>query len=311
MKSLTDLIVPRLPHRPYCTNKLTHGVVIRPAAIACTKNYLQLNPAVLRHWLTFDLDFPMASIAWESVNLAPPNWIAVNTQNSHAHYGYLLETPVVMSASGRDKPLRYAAAIESAFRIKLHADPGYSGLLVKNPLNGAWLTLFLHANAYSLGELSEWVSLKKTKSSTIEETGLLRNVTLFETLREWSYRTVLAYKKEAASLDLWLHAVLREAESINRCFKPPLSVAEVRAVARSVAKWVWRMFHPELFSKIQQARAVRRWSKPQPPSIEKTKPWEEMGISRRTYYYRKKAGLLLPSGCTDAISDISNSGAAQ
>ena len=40
-------------------------------------------------------------------------------------------------------------------------------------------------------------------------------------------------------------------------------------------------------------------------SVERAKPWEQLGISRRTYYYRKKAGLLVPDGCTDAISDNS------
>lgn len=305
MNSLTDLIVPRLPHRPYCTDHLNHGLVIRPAIQALEKCHLQLNPSVLRHWLVFDIDFPMAALSWDRANLPPPNWIAVNPLNGHAHCGYLLEIPVVTSAGGRDKPLRYAAAIESAFRIKLRADPGYSGLISKNPLSHTWRTWFLHAHAYSLDELADWVTLAKPQNISIESIGLGRNVTLFDCLRKWSYRMVLTYKEANAAPDLWLRALMREAEVINLNFNSPLSLPEFRAVAKSVAKWVWRRFDSTQFSQIQQQRALKRWSQPRPASTESSKPWEKLGISRRTYYYQKKAGLLLTDNCTDAISDNS------
>jgi hypothetical protein len=274
--------------------------------VACEKLHIQLNPAVLKHWLIFDLDFPMASLAWEHVNVAPPNWIAINRENQHAHYGYLLEVPVVTSASGRDRPLRYAAAVESAFRIKLRADPGYAGLVSKNPLSGAWLTLFHHDHQYSLDELAEWVTLTKASLTSIDSVGIGRNVKLFEVLRKWSYRMVLAYKDATASPHIWVSALLREAECMNARFETPLSAAEVRSVARSVAKWVWRRFDHDHFRQIQRKRALTRWEKPRAPSAEQIAPWDRLGISRRTYYYRKKEGLLSSHPhCTDAISDIS------
>jgi hypothetical protein len=71
-------------------------------------------------------------------------------------------------------------------------------------------------------------------------------------------------------------------------------VPEVRATAKSVSKWTWQHFSDENFSRIQQARANRRWSQLRTPSLEQEKPWESMRISRRTYYSRKKSGLLLP-----------------
>lgn len=308
MTTLPDLILPRLPRRAYCTDNPKHGLIIRGREVASTKSHLQLNPSALRHWLLFDIDAPVAALAWERANLPPPNWIAVNPDNSHAHCGYLLEVPVVTSPAGHDKPLRYAAAIENAYRLKLQADPGYAGLICKNPLHERWRNWFLHDHAYSLDELTEWVSLAKPARATEENVGLGRNITLFDTLRSWAYSMVLIYKSANATPDLWFRALLHEAEGINSRFPTLLPYPEVRSLAKSVAKWTWRVFTQHAFSEIQRVRALKRWSEAGSDSAEHTKPWELLGISRRTYYYRKKAGLLVPAGCTDAISDNSGHG---
>jgi hypothetical protein len=91
--------------------------------VATTKSYLQLNPAALRHWLMFDIDASLAALTWERVNLPPPNWIAVNPENSRAHCGYLLEVPIITSPLGATKSL--CAMLLSS---KTHAASGsYSG----------------------------------------------------------------------------------------------------------------------------------------------------------------------------------------
>ncbi|AUN94159.1 replication initiation protein [Pseudazoarcus pumilus] len=292
MDTLSDLVLPRLPHRPYCTNNLQHGLVVRPASLASRMSHIQLNPPALRHWLLFDIDMPKAALTWERAHLPAPNWIATNPQNAHAHYGYLLETPVVTSVSGRDKPLRYAAAIEQALRLRLLADPGYCGLICKNPLHARWHTWHLHDHPYSLDELAEWVTLQKRRHTTDEGAGLGRNVTLFDQLRKWAYRAVLSYQNAGASPDLWLRAALNEAETLNQAFTPPLPFSEIRVIGRSVARWCWRNFSARKFSDIQRKRALRRWKADKTPYAERTRPWERLGISRRTYYNRKKASLL-------------------
>lgn len=311
MSSLTDLIVDRLPRRPYCTDNLERGLIIRPASIAVEKSHLQLNPAYVRHWLVFDVDIPLAAIAWETANLPAPNWIAVNPVNTHAHYGYLLEVPVITAPAGRDKPLRYAAAIESAFRLGLKADPRYSGLVSKNPLHVQWKTWFIHDRAYSLEELADWVTLPKPSRLSEENVGLGRNVTLFDHLRTWAYSMVRTYKSADANQELWARALLHEAEGLNSRFVTPLAFPEVRAVAKSVAKWTWRRFTLEAFSTLQRSRAQKRWGQPRPASVERSAPWERLGVSRRTYYNRKKAGTLPLDCCTDAISDNSGDGASE
>jgi hypothetical protein len=299
------LITSRLPRRPYCADDPHEGLIALPTHIATTKSHIQLNPAHLKHWLVFDIDTPRAALSWELAHLPPPNWISVNTRNTHAHCGYLLEIPVIAGRNGHEKPLSYLAAIEAAYRLKLRADPAYKGFVCKNPLHSTWNTWFLHCHAYSLGELAEWVSLSAASMTMPDQVGVGRNVTLFDVLRKWSYHMALTYKSAGASREQWVRALLHEAEGLNSKFDTPLAFPEVRAISKSIAKWTWRHFTPERFREIQRSRAEKRWSKPRPTSLEQSKPWKTLGISRRTYFNRKKAGTLPDAVCTDALSDNS------
>lgn len=296
MDSLSNLVLPRLPRRPYCCNDLRHGLVVRPATTAIEKAYLQLNPPVLRHWLIFDLDCEGGAWAWEWANLPPPNWATVNPENGHAHLAYLLTLPVVTTANGRDHPLRYAAAIEAAMTIALGADQAYSGHITKNPLHPCWRTVVFHSIGYSLDELSEYVDLPN-KNWSVHETsslGLMRNLTLFDELRSWAYAWALHFKQAGASFEYWGQALMKQAEVINGNFPNPLDWSEVRATVRSVGKWVWRRFTETEFRKIQSARGVRSGEKRRKGSLEEQQPWAALGISRRTYFNRKKKGTLDP-----------------
>lgn len=291
MQQLSEIIRDRLPKRPYCSDNLDHGLMIRPSAIAEAKNYLQLNPPCHLHWLLFDLDMPMAALAWERAHLPPPNWMAINPSNGHAHLGYLLKVPIVTSEEGRNKPLRYAAAVEKAFRIALRADPAYSGLIAKNPLSEHWKICFLHDQPFELDYLAEWVTLTSAATPSIEPIGLGRNVMLFDCIRQWSYRNVLLYKETNAGLEQWLRAVLYQCEMVNQQFPSPMSPSELKGIAKSIAKWTWREFSEKEFRQIQRRRACKRWANRSAISVEQAKPWEVMGISRSTYYNRQKAGV--------------------
>jgi len=63
---------------------------------------------------------------------------------------------------------------------------------------------------------------------------------------------------------------------------------------KRVAKWTWRNFSPERLSARQSYLGKKgnekRWADHVAEST--TKPWDALGISRRMYYYRKKAGVL-------------------
>jgi len=187
------------------------------------------------YWLAFDIDRPGAAIDWSDRGAPAPNLTVKNQANGHAHALYGLATAVRTAPDGRKGPLRYAAAVENALCERLGADRGYSGLIVKNPLHRHWQVTEWHGEPYELGELADYLDLSTKKPKIIvEDYGLGRNCTLFEELRNWSYRAIRqgwpAYKQ-------WLDACLTRAQGINLNFSNPLPYSEVKATATSVAKW--------------------------------------------------------------------------
>lgn len=264
----------------------------------------------------FDLDYAGAAFAWEKSNLPPPTLTVTNPENGHAHLLYGLLTPVAMSDAARDAPIRYAAALQAALLAKLCADPGYAGLIAKNPFHEAWHTQWLQ-HLYTLGDLAEYVNLPKRlpKRSELTGVGLGRNCTLFDELRAWAYQWVREYQSNDASATQWHSAVQGQAERLN-AFDLPLAFNEVKAVAKSVARWTWLHFSDAAFSALQSARG-KRGGRPKTTTREGA-PWDALEISRATYYRQVKSGLLVPvvglqgldaeplaSGETKAISDNS------
>jgi len=240
-----DLLDPsRWPRRPYCADDLSKGLRIRSLEQALTKPYVQANPPHLRVWSIFDVDRPGAAFAWEDANLPPPAWAAVNRENGHAHLAYGLMAPVLVdSPDMRQGPLRYLCAMEAAFRERLQADDGYSGLITKNPVHPLWHVLRGPRLVYELAELAEWVNLPKhLPKRKPEEIGLGRNVTVFDWLRQYAYRNIRHYKSDVRNFVLWQSHLNGKALERNGEFKTPLDPREVWHIAKSVAKWTWRRF---------------------------------------------------------------------
>jgi hypothetical protein len=238
----------RWPRRPYCTDDLESGLKIRSLKAAISKRYIQANPPWLRVWLLFDLDYPGGGMKWDDEGLDPPNWAAINGENAHAHLAYGLRTPVLVEGlNARDAPMRYLAAVESCMRERLEADPGFTGLITKNPAHPTWKVLRGTLHLYELRELAEklgGVEKYKPKGRAPEQIGLGRNVSLFDRLRLWSYKTVLKYKAEGglAGWNAWISSANNRALEFNGEFHYPLDSREVWWIAKSVSKWTWRNF---------------------------------------------------------------------
>src|SRR5690606_13584932 len=118
------------------------------ASIAARRRYIQPNPPPWVGWLVFDVDLgpgrdgTATLFAWEEANLPAPN-LAVATRLDDGslggcHLAWALREPVARGAQARPAPLRYLAAIERAMVHQLGADPGYTGLIAKNPLHPSW-----------------------------------------------------------------------------------------------------------------------------------------------------------------------------
>lgn len=277
----------RLPKKPYSTDYLGAGLNINSVKKAIKARYIQHNGPTHQYWLVFDVDRMGAAIDWADRSCPPPNFTVKNPANGHAHLFYGLQVSVRTAPDGSASALRYAAAVESALRAKLDADLGYSGLVSKNPLNPFWQVAIWEENLYTLSDLESWLDISVKNTKTEQEYGLGRNCTLFERLRIWSYRAI---RQGWPEYGRWLEAVLTRADAYND-FSNPLSFNEVKATARSVAKYTYKNFSKEGFSQWQavQGRKGGKASKRKPVSDSEstTKPWLLMNISRATYYRRK------------------------
>ena len=281
-----------LPLKPYHTDDLALGLQIRKKAQALKSRYVQHDGPTHKYWFVFDVDRPDAAMHWDSVGAPAPNIVAVNPRNGHAHLLYALETPVRTAPDGSLSALKYAAAVEAGLCAKLGADRGYSGLICKNPLNSHWFVKVWETELYSLDWLADYVELSQSQKCESSPIGLGRNCDLFERLRKWSYRAV---RQGWPDYDRWFEAVFTRAQAYNN-FENPLQINEVKATAKSVARYTHRKFSPEGFSAWQayQGRkgGIKSGEARRPGSDAELQPWISMGISRATYYRRKKSGLI-------------------
>lgn len=227
-----------LPNKPYCSDDLHLGLQIRPKHQALLKRYIQHNPPCLISSLVFDIDRSDAFFAWSDADLPQPNWITKNKKNGHAHVGYTLAAPVCITHRAKQNIINYMAKIEQAYSLALGADRGYSGLITKNPCHGAWETHVSNAQPYELGYLADFVELTELKTDLKEVSGLGRNCMMFDTVRFWAYKAIRAHL--CSGYDRWHSEVLEQAINVNGTFIEPLPYSEVKATAKSVARWVWR-----------------------------------------------------------------------
>ncbi len=258
-----NAFIGNLPLRPYCTDDTSSGLLIRPQATALGYRHIQHNPPPHVASLVFDLDKPDSYHAWQDAGLPAPHWISVNRTNGHSHIGYMLATPVTRTSAARQKPLRYLAAIEHVLAKRLGADLGYAGLITKNPTHSDWLTVWHQIEPYSLDYLAEFCPdadlAAYSRRGRKEATGLGRNVTVFDNVREWAYKAIRAHWRPNG-YDAWLCAVQAACECTNAFGLEqggPLPVSEIKATAKSIARWTWLHFTPSEFRAIQASRGAK------------------------------------------------------
>lgn len=233
-----------LPNKPYCSDDLYLGLQIRPKNLALLKRYIQPNHPYYTHFFVFDLDYPTAYIDfyYSMVGVPAPNLIVENPENGHAHYIYKLHTPIYQTNASNDKPIKYGNAVYTALRTALNADINYSGLITKNAVHEHWRTHVLREQPYTLDQLSERLDLTTrqiNKEIKVDEAvGLGRNCCVFHTVRHWAYVEVRQYR--AKTFNQWLEAVIAQCCSVNAQFPIPMQYNEVKGIAKSIARWVWK-----------------------------------------------------------------------
>lgn len=255
--------VERLPLRPYCTNDTQYGLAIRPKAKALAYRHIQHNPPPHVSCVVFDVDRANAFYDWRDRGMPAPHWIAINWTNGHAHLGYMLAAPVARTSAAKRKPLAYLAAIEHVLAHRLGADMGYAGLITKNPTHSDWHTVWYDIEPYSLDYLAEFCPDDQlaaySRRSRKEASGLGRNVAVFDTVREWAYSAVREHWRPNG-YDAWetsVQAACAQANAFGLEQGGPLPAPEIKATAKSIARWVWRHFTPAEFRAVQATRGAK------------------------------------------------------
>jgi len=255
-----ELFKGALPIRPYCTNDPTNGLMIRTLDHALRCRYIQPNNPNSKLWMVYDIDRPTCvSELTDDLLLPSPHFFVQNKKNQHAHAFYGLEAAIHLNQNSSQKAIRFAAAVDCALTSKMAADGQYSGLIAKNPAHNHWQTYTLNADPYDLGEIADYLDLDtfNDQRRLLPETGLGRNVNLFNRLRKWSYRAIRQGWPDRIQ---WDRACLDRAVAYN-ITDNPLPHNEVRHTARSVAKWTYQHFSQTGFSELQSARGSRKGKK--------------------------------------------------
>jgi len=240
-----------------------YGQVIRLLRFADAFKYIQAQTPVAAHRIVIDIDRDVRAITrcndwWNLLDVPYPSYVLLNAENGHAHVFYELENAVATHDAARTGPLRYLAAVEAALRLALGGDVDYGGFLCKNPHSAAWELHKGRKALYSLPELADYLELPRLEDLKRKPSGFGRNCTLFDSVRLWAYRAVGGYR--GGSVDAWSIAVYEQAVSCNN-FPQPLLDSEVRATAKSVARWTWKHLGngaaAEVFSTTQKIRQQR------------------------------------------------------
>lgn len=252
-----ELFANRLPWHGLGTDNLQAGLHVYDKFQLVLRALIQYNARHSIGWLVYDIDSDTARFDWYDRSNPPPNIIAINRDNGHAHLFYGLIKPVHDYTAANDAPLRYLAAVDIAMTEELEADPGYTKLLAKNPLHERWDVIYPRDELYDLDELASWLDMEKyhDKRKRLPAIGYGRNCTLFERLRLWAYKE---RRNEYLSAELFRDAVFNHGLVINGDFSPQLPHAEVRATAKSIARWTWRKMSAEGF--IERQRELGRRS---------------------------------------------------
>ena len=203
---------------------------------------------------------------WWGGNPTPaPSWMVVNTRPATPtrraggiHAVYALEVPIGRTDAAHRLPLAYLAHIADRLSYHLGADPGYQGVITRNPINPGpgvythWARMF----PYSLGELDKL--LPKGKPPSRRQTGIGRNCDLFRSMISEVFRPRWAAVLGAQGYsEAWLDHV--RAQSVAMFAPDVLPDSECRSIAKSCYRYWTIQYTPGRFKDIQRARMGKRW----------------------------------------------------
>lgn len=257
------------PHFPLASSGKGHGAYRCSREEALTMPLIEVNPLALQSLIVTDVDRYEVDGLATMVGLPPESW-AVRSAKAvgTGHIGYALTSPVCLTDAARRGPVRLLARVETGLCDVLGGDIAYAGRLTKNPVYECEYQATLWGEDYptyglrelagaldSLHALPSWDDPAPRKNS-----GVGRNVDVFDRTRSWSYRAIKRYWSDGRPA--WGEAVEAKATYLNldleREGREPLPEQEIKHLARSIAKWTWQRFTPDGLAAVQSSRARKK-----------------------------------------------------
>ncbi|MGP5495512.1 replication initiation protein [Psychrobacter celer] len=255
--------------------------------------YISYNYPSNTKFIVIDLDYDNALFAYSDIGIPPPTAIARNPANGHCHYIYLLKTAIFYQTA-KQQQIFFALAVEQALVRTLNGDRGFTGGLAKNVLSSAHEVFITGSGAYDLHALGDYLDLEKidySDASAGNDDVYGRNTSTFDTVRHRAYPLANKY-----SYDELYKEVLSMCMDVNSSFPDSLGALEVAGIAKSITRFCKGKLFTGIYHERFKERQAKKGSKggkkskrkPLSKSERTTKPWEELGISRSTYYRNKK-----------------------
>ena len=235
----------------------------RPAPVAWQHfPRLEVNPPNAYSVISLDIDdvHNLPQRAWgRGKPSIPPTWIVQALDTGKMHLGFILETPVHRNPDSLAGPLLKLADVADRLTYHLGGDPGYGGLITRNPLapgpdTHVYWQSFL---PYTLGQLDK--RLPKAKRPRGERlTGIGRNVDLFCVMCRAAHQPRWARLIQAEG---WDGAWLEYVRSQNAAMWHPDEIPDVecRSIAKSCARYSLRNFSESRFSSGRRRRTGKQW----------------------------------------------------
>jgi DNA-directed RNA polymerase specialized sigma24 family protein len=248
------------PERPLHTNDFAYGLRRNNQQTALKDKFIETSAKTYRNVIVLDLDHEQAdwkikTLVHEDGVIPEPNFHVVNPASGHAHIGYFISSGV-----GTNKGWDYMEHIRWGLTVNADADARYSNLTMRNPLHANHMAVYGTDHLYSLAELNDYLPKegRKRQYGLSEEAQQLvngRNDHIFHLSRSWAYRNRYKYTVQGEWYAAVEAATTRHQGELLPQLHEQLTANELRAIAKSIAKFTWKNMSPEGFIEIQTARS--------------------------------------------------------
>ena len=243
MAALSEVVLSTLPASMRCAEiGFPGGSMLRRRDVAISYPLMQYNSPWSASWIVVDVDRPGAAYAAQDSGAPSPTASVINPKNGHAHLFWYVQRAVHLTDAARLSPMRLLDRVRYALTRQVGADASYTGLLAKNLFHPDWRVvqnLDAPVIGYDLHKLADSLDMdgyREPRADTAIAEG--RNVFMFDVGRRWAYEAVR--RRRGDSFERWLADCAAYFERLNLSLADPLSVNEVRSIAKSTAKFCWR-----------------------------------------------------------------------